>query len=111
MAAAAYQRIVLPLSNLILFLLGVSFVLKQERRSVLVGIGIAIVVCLLFYGVNITCQSLGRANNLDPLMATALPLIASTLLTTGLLRTISSGAGSAVPHQLSRRTLGTGTRS
>ncbi len=73
---ALYQRAMLPLSNMILFMLGIPYVLRRESRSAMIGIGVAMLVSFAYYGIAIVCQSLGSTGVLEPFLAAILPTAA-----------------------------------
>lgn len=78
-----HKRIAFPLSNIVLLMLGLPFVLGGEGRSTFVGIGICIIICSAFYGVSILCTELGNRAALSPPAAAWLPIV--LFLPTGLL--------------------------
>lgn len=70
-----HLRITYPLYCLVLFGLGVPFVLRREVTNALVGIGICIVVSALFFLVHFFLVDLGNLNVVDPLLATWSPVV------------------------------------
>ena len=69
-----HSRYVLPLHALVLLLLGLPLVLMQESRSVIVGLGIALVICLTYLGVQFVSEQMGSNGRLDPILAVWLPI-------------------------------------
>jgi len=80
---AFHRRIAFPLSNIVLLMLGLPFVLGGEGRSTFVGLGICIIICAAFYGISILCTELGNRAALSPPAAAWLPIV--LFLPTGLL--------------------------
>ena len=69
-----HGRYVLPLHAVILLLLGLPLVLMQESKSVIVGLGIAMVICLAYLGVKMICEHMGSDGDLEPILAVWLPI-------------------------------------
>lgn len=82
-SVAFHRRIAFPLSNIVLLMLGLPFVLSGEGRSTFVGLGICIVICAAFYGISILCTELGNRAALSPPAAAWLPIV--LFMPTGLL--------------------------
>lgn len=70
-----YNRWTFPLSNLLLLLLGVPWLLRQHTRNFFVGAAICAVVAAAFYGLHIACINLGHKQFLQPLFAACFPLV------------------------------------
>jgi lipopolysaccharide export system permease protein len=75
LSVALHRRIAFPLSNLVLLMLGLPFVLGGEGRSTFVGLGICIIICATFYGISILCTELGGKAVLSPPAAAWLPTV------------------------------------
>jgi lipopolysaccharide export LptBFGC system permease protein LptF len=73
LAVALHSRIAFPLSNVVLLLLGLPFVLGTESKGRFGGLVICIVICAAFYGVNALCSELGK-HTLSPPAAAWLPI-------------------------------------
>jgi len=69
-----HSRYVVPLHAIILLLLGLPLVLMQESKSVIVGLGIALVICLTYLGVQFVSEQMGSSGRLDPILAVWLPI-------------------------------------
>jgi len=70
-----HRRYSWPLANLVLLLLGLPFVLRQETRSLFLGIGICISICAAYFFVDYACVELGRKEILSPVAAAWLPVL------------------------------------
>lgn len=86
-----HLRFAFPLSNFILLLIGIPFVMRNERRSVLVSI-IFVILLSLFYMVTTTsCAELGNRGSLPPILAAWLPVLIFGALGVTLCSDIDSG--------------------
>ena len=72
-----YQRIAYPLVGIVLMALGIPFVVGHERiqRSRMLGIGVCVLITMVFYTVQILCVKLGQMAMLPPAAAAFLPLM------------------------------------
>lgn len=68
-----HSRFNFPLSNLLLVLLGVPWVLRAQARNFFVGIGICIIVAGCFYGFYIMSLNMGYKEVLNPVFAVWFP--------------------------------------
>jgi lipopolysaccharide export system permease protein len=76
MRVILHSRIVRPLLDMTLFLMGISLVLSQRNRDVFVAAGLCGGVVALFYGVTLVCQAMGNNGYLlSPVMAAWIPLL------------------------------------
>jgi lipopolysaccharide export LptBFGC system permease protein LptF len=73
-AVALHGRYAFPLSNIVLLLIGLPFVLGTERKSTFAGLVICIVICAVFYGIHALCTELGKEQTLSPALAAWLPI-------------------------------------
>ncbi len=64
-----HQKIAFPFVSFVVMLVGAPLAMRTERGSALVGIGTALVVVVLYYGVNSVCLALGKGGHLDPVIA------------------------------------------
>ncbi|HUW57546.1 MAG TPA: LptF/LptG family permease [Planctomycetota bacterium] len=79
-AVALYSRYAFPLSNLVLLLLGLPFVLGTESKGTFAGLAICVVICAAFYGIHALCAELGKEATLSPAAAAWLPIALFTPL-------------------------------
>jgi lipopolysaccharide export system permease protein len=70
-----HYHVTYPVSVLLLVMLGLPFVLKRQPRSNLMGLGISILICLLFLITDATVRDLGARGFLAPVLAAWLPVI------------------------------------
>lgn len=63
-----HYHITFPLTNVLLVLLSLPFVLRYERRSRLVGLAAAFAACGLYFGADFALRGLGE-NHLNPVLA------------------------------------------
>jgi len=70
-----HYHVTYPLSVLLLVILGVPFVLKQQPRNNLMGVGISILLCLGFLIITATARDLGNRGFVSPVLAAWLPVI------------------------------------
>ena len=69
-----HRRYVIPLHAIVLLLLGLPLVLMQESKSVIVGLGVALVICLTYLGVQFVSEQMGSSGRLAPPLAVWLPI-------------------------------------
>lgn len=77
---ALYARIVQPMLNIILLLVGIPFVLSSERRSMFLSLGKCMLIFLIFYVFTFICHNLGESKHLPPWAAVSLPMVAFTAI-------------------------------
>jgi lipopolysaccharide export system permease protein len=70
-----HYHVTYPLSVLLLVTLGLPFVLKRQPRSNMLGLGISILMCLVFLIGDATMRDLGARGFLSPVLAAWLPVI------------------------------------
>jgi len=70
-------RLTYPFTGLVLVALGVPFVIGHEKvqRSRMLGIGICVVICIIFYTVQHISLDLGQHGRLPPEVAAWLPIV------------------------------------
>ncbi len=64
-----HYHLTFPLSNLLLLLLALPFVLRQSGRSLLLGMVIAIVICAAYFSFDALMRNLGDKDVLHPVLA------------------------------------------
>lgn len=68
-----YQRFFMPLTSLVIIIVGIPFSMIMHRRTTgLSSLGIAIMIGFLYYVVNAVLVALGKASILTPILATSL---------------------------------------
>ncbi len=68
-----HTRLTRPLVGIILVVLGLSVILRDQNRNVFVSSGLCLVLCLVFFGTLFACQHLG-VHVLSPALAAWLPV-------------------------------------
>jgi len=64
-----HYHLTFPLSNLLLLMLGMPFVLRQESRSLLLGMVISILICAAYFAFDAVMRNLGDKDVLHPVLA------------------------------------------
>ena len=85
-----HYHITYPLSVLLLVMLGVPFVLKRRHRGNLVGLGIALLLCVGYLTVDVLVRDLALAYYLPPVIAAWLPVILAGSLSVVLFDTLET---------------------
>jgi len=70
-----HSRLVQPLLDISLVLLGLPLVLSRNSRNIFLAAGLCAVLVAVVYLVVLTCHGLGSNYLLDPLLATSIPLV------------------------------------
>ena len=64
-----HYHLTFPLSNVLLLLLGLPFVLNQQARSVLLGMVVSILICASYFAFDAVMRNLGDKDVLHPVLA------------------------------------------
>lgn len=72
---AIHARLLQPLSDLLLFLMGLSIVFTQRGRNLFVAVGLCAGLIVLFLVVNLACQALGNNYLLSPAFSAWCPIV------------------------------------
>ncbi len=64
-----HHHITFPLTNIILLLLGLPFVLRQEQHSNFLGIAVALAICLGFFALDVIMRDMGAQDYIPPVIA------------------------------------------
>jgi len=72
-AVALHGRYAFPVSNVVLLLLGLPFVLGTESKGTFGGLVVCLTICAAFYGVHALCTELGKST-LSPAAAAWMPI-------------------------------------
>ncbi len=70
-----HLRFSLPLSNALLLLLGLPWLLRKETRNFFLGAGICALISGAFYGLYLACMNLGYKEILNPIFAAWFPTV------------------------------------
>jgi LPS export ABC transporter permease LptG len=85
-----HLRLAYPFSGIVLVALGVPFVIGHERvqRSRMLGVGVCVGICMVFYTVQFVAKDLGLSGRLMPAVAAWLPNVIFAGLGLYLLETV-----------------------
>jgi len=85
-----HARLAYPFTGIVLVGLGLPFVIGSERirRSRMIGVGVCVLVCMVFYAVQFLAYDLGRSGQLPPAVAAWLPIVVFGALGLYLLETV-----------------------
>jgi lipopolysaccharide export system permease protein len=79
LAVAFHGRMTRPVIGIILILMGLSVILRDQNRNVFVGAGLCLMLCVIFFAAIFTCQWLGKDESMSryisPALAAWLPVI------------------------------------
>jgi lipopolysaccharide export system permease protein len=75
MAVLFHMRLTRPLLGVILVVLGLSVILRDQNRNVFISAGLCLVLCGVFFAACFTCKSLGDNDLLAPALAAWLPVL------------------------------------
>ncbi|CAN5168499.1 LPS export ABC transporter permease LptG [soil metagenome] len=74
-AVLFHMRFVRPLIGVVLVVLGLAIILRDQNRHVLVSSGLCLVMCAIYYGAVYGCKYLGENDLLSAPLAAWLPVI------------------------------------
>jgi lipopolysaccharide export system permease protein len=75
MAVLFHQRLTRPIIGVLLVFLGLSVILRDQNRNVIISSGLCLVLCAMFFAAQFTCKMLGDKDILLPALAAWLPVI------------------------------------
>jgi len=75
-AVLFHMRLTRPILGLLLVLLGLSLILRDQNRNVFIGTGLCLIMCALFFGAIFACKQLGDGEYIAPALAAWLPVLA-----------------------------------
>jgi lipopolysaccharide export system permease protein len=75
MAVLLHMRLTRPLLGLLLVVLGLSVILRDQNRNVFISSGLCLVLCGIFFGVVYSCKMLGDYDLLQPALAAWMPVL------------------------------------
>lgn len=64
-----YYKTSLPFISLVVIFVASPFAFAMQRGGLLIGIGISILIGLVFYGIQAVCLAMGKAGALEPLLS------------------------------------------
>jgi lipopolysaccharide export system permease protein len=74
-AVLFHQRLTRPLLGMVLVLLGLSVILTDQNRNVIVSSGLCLVLCGIFFAACYACKMLGDSEIVRPALAAWLPVM------------------------------------
>jgi lipopolysaccharide export system permease protein len=74
MAVTFHQRLTRPILAIVLVLLGLSVILRDQNRNVFISAGMCVVLCGVFFAACFGCKQLGDSEILSPALAAWLPV-------------------------------------
>jgi lipopolysaccharide export system permease protein len=75
MAVLFHQRLTRPIIGVLLVFLGLSVILRDQNRNVIISSGMCLVLCVVFFAAQYACKMLGDNDILLPALAAWLPVI------------------------------------
>jgi lipopolysaccharide export system permease protein len=75
MAVLFHTRLTRPILGMILVVMGLSVILRDQNRNVFISAGMCVVLCGVYFAAVFTCKSLGSSNFLAPALAAWLPVL------------------------------------
>jgi lipopolysaccharide export system permease protein len=76
MAVLFHARLTRPLLGLVLVLLGLSVILRDQNRNIFISSGLCLALCGVFFAAIYSCKMLGDNDLVSPVLAAWLPVIA-----------------------------------
>lgn len=74
-AVAFHMRFTRPLVGVMLVLMGLGVILRDQNKNVFVNVGLCLILCVIFYVVIYGCKFLGENDVLSPAPAAWLPVL------------------------------------
>jgi lipopolysaccharide export system permease protein len=75
MAVLFHTRLTRPVLGILLVFLGLSVILRDQNRNVIISSGLCLVLCGVFFAACYTCKMLGDNDYLNPALAAWLPVL------------------------------------
>ena len=75
MAVLFHTRLTRPILALILVVMGLSVLLRDQNRNVFISAGLCLVLCGVFFAAQFACKSLGDSEYVSPALAAWLPVL------------------------------------
>jgi lipopolysaccharide export system permease protein len=75
MAVLFHMRVTRPILGLVLVVLGLGVILRDQNRNVIISAGLCLVLCLVFFVSLYTCKMLGDGELLPPALAAWGPVL------------------------------------
>jgi lipopolysaccharide export system permease protein len=75
MAVLFHMRLTRPILGMVLVLLGLSVILRDQNRNIFISAGMCLVLCGVFFAAMFGCKQLGDNDYLPPALAAWLPVL------------------------------------
>src|ERR1019366_736035 len=75
LAVVFHTRLTRPLVGVILVVLGLSVILRDQNRNIFISAGLCMMLCIVFFLSVFACQYLGKDDYISPALAAWLPVI------------------------------------
>lgn len=75
MAVLFHTRLTRPILGMVLVLLGLSVILRDQNRNVIISSGMCLVLCGVFFAACYACKMLGDNEYLNPTLAAWMPVL------------------------------------
>jgi lipopolysaccharide export system permease protein len=75
LAVVFHMRLTRPILGLLLVVLGLSVILRDQNRNIFISTGLCLVLCAVFFGACFACKHLGDSEYLSPALAAWLPVL------------------------------------
>ena len=75
LAVLFHSRLVRPLIGVVLVMLGLSVILRDQNRNIFISAGICLVLCCLFFGAGYSAKMLGDNDFVHPALAAWMPVM------------------------------------
>jgi lipopolysaccharide export system permease protein len=76
LAVVFHMRLTRVILGMILVIMGLGVILRDQTRNVFISAGMCLVLCAVFFAACLTCQYLGNNEHLAPALAAWLPVLA-----------------------------------
>jgi lipopolysaccharide export system permease protein len=87
-AVAFHMRLTRPLIGILLTVMGLAVILRDQNRHVFINAGLCLILCAVFYAAVYGCKYLGENDFINPPLAAWLPVLVSTPLAVALVDAI-----------------------
>lgn len=75
MAVLFHMRLTRPILGMLLLVMGLSVILRDQNRNIFISTGLCLVLCGVFFAALFACKSLGENDYLSPALAAWLPVL------------------------------------
>jgi lipopolysaccharide export system permease protein len=75
MAVVFHMRLTRPILGLLLVVMGLALILRDQNRNIFVSTALCLIQCGIFFGACLTCKQMGDREYLSPALAAWLPVL------------------------------------